>query len=263
MSESTNDSSKIPSNEEVVDEITKNFTENLSISSKINQDKEPNHSVPSDFENSDNEEVNSTKADDFIDEERLESLEATLTDEEKLVRHKEALEFKRQGNEGFKLENYLESITLYSEGLKICPLKFSSDRAILYANRGASKAKLDRKENAIEDCTKAIELNNTYVKAYLRRAKLYEEIDKLDESLADWKKIIELDSKNIEAHEAEIRLVPKINERNEKLKEEMLGKLKDLGNVILRPFGLSTDNFKLTQDPNTGGYSVNFSQGSK
>ncbi|EFW99356.1 tetratricopeptide repeat protein 1 [Grosmannia clavigera kw1407] len=43
---------------------------------------------------------------------------------------------------------------------------------------------------------------------------------------------------------------------------EMWGKLKELGNGILRPFGMSTDNFKMVRDEKTGGYSMNFQQGS-
>ena len=56
-------------------------------------------------------------------------------------------------------------------------------------------------------------------------------------------------------------LPPRINTAKEKEMGDMMGKLKELGNGILKPFGLSTDNFKMDQDPNTGGYSMNFNQG--
>jgi hypothetical protein len=52
-------------------------------------------------------------------------------------------------------------------------------------------------------------------------------------------------------------LEEKVNERDEKLKAEMMGKLKDLGNMFLKPFGMSTENFQFVQDPATGSYSVN------
>jgi len=53
-------------------------------------------------------------------------------------------------------------------------------------------------------------------------------------------------------------LPKKVEEAKEKEVGEMMGKLKELGNGILKPFGLSTDMFKMVQDPNTGGWSMNF-----
>lgn len=57
-------------------------------------------------------------------------------------------------------------------------------------------------------------------------------------------------------------LAPQITAAKDRETAEMMAKLKQLGNGILKPFGLSTDNFKMVKDEKTGGYSMNFSQGS-
>ncbi|KAI1151661.1 hypothetical protein F4825DRAFT_462427 [Nemania diffusa] len=55
-------------------------------------------------------------------------------------------------------------------------------------------------------------------------------------------------------------LPPRVKAAQEKEMSEMWGKLKDLGNGILKPFGLSTNNFQMVKDEKTGGYSMNFNQ---
>jgi tetratricopeptide (TPR) repeat protein len=55
-------------------------------------------------------------------------------------------------------------------------------------------------------------------------------------------------------------LGPKLDAAKEREMAEMMGKLKGLGNSVLKPFGLSTENFKFVKDEKTGGYSMNFTQ---
>uniref|UniRef100_A0A2I3T084 Tetratricopeptide repeat protein 1 n=1 Tax=Pan troglodytes TaxID=9598 RepID=A0A2I3T084_PANTR len=207
-------------------------------------------------ENKSNEDVNSSE----LDEGYLIELEKNMSDEEKQKRREESTRLKEEGNEQFKKGDYIEAESSYSRALEMCPSCFQKERSILFSNRAAARMKQDKKEMAINDCSKAIQLNPSYIRAILRRAELYEKTDKLDEALEDYKSILEKDPSIHQAREACMRLPKQIEERNERLKEEMLGKLKDLGNLVLRPFGLSTENFQIKQDSSTGSYSINFVQ---
>ena len=49
----------------------------------------------------------------------------------------------------------------------------------------------------IAECTRAIELDATFVKPLLRRAECNQQSDKLEDALADYKKLCELEPKSI------------------------------------------------------------------
>ncbi|XP_026725436.1 tetratricopeptide repeat protein 1-like [Trichoplusia ni] len=276
------------SNDEVIDEITRDLNSSLAVNDNVEEfvinpgtsaeeypqagggdaPKTSETSIPSVPDNDEDldkdyaEKDPSVKDDseDDVDEVSLKDAEVDLTDDQKEERRIIAEELKNVGNEAFKAADFERSIEKYTEGLRTCPLQFSQQRSILYCNRSAAKMKLEKYASAVKDCTKAIELDDKYVKAYKRRAQSYEEIEKYDEAFADVKKVLELDPSDTRAKEAMIRLPPLIEERNEKLKAQMMGTLKNLGNMILKPFGLSTENFVMEQDPETKGYKINFKQ---
>ncbi|KAF2272553.1 uncharacterized protein EI97DRAFT_461813 [Westerdykella ornata] len=105
-------------------------------------------------------------------------------------------------------------------------------------------------------------------KALLRRAKARREIGgwaSLQGALEDYQALMNpphaltnLDQKTVQAA---LRDLPSQLEaaKNAEM-AEMMAKLKQLGNGILKPFGLSTDNFQFTKDEKTGGYSMNFNR---
>ncbi|XP_038941300.1 tetratricopeptide repeat protein 1 isoform X1 [Rattus norvegicus] len=137
-----------------------------------------------------------------LEEEYLIELEKNMPEEEKQKRREESAKLKEEGNEQFKRGDYVEAESSYSQALQMCPACFQKDRSVLFSNRAAARMKQDKKEMAITDCSKAIQLNPTYIRAILRRAELYEKTDKLDEALEDYKSILETDPSVHQAREA-------------------------------------------------------------
>uniref|UniRef100_A0A671T7Y0 DnaJ homolog subfamily C member 7 n=1 Tax=Sinocyclocheilus anshuiensis TaxID=1608454 RepID=A0A671T7Y0_9TELE len=95
---------------------------------------------------------------------------------------------KEEGNKAFKEGSFEEAYDLYSEALTIDPNNIKTN-AKLYCNRATVGSKLNKLEQAIEDCTKAIKLDETYIKAYLRRAQCYMDTEQYEEAVRDYEKV--------------------------------------------------------------------------
>ncbi|KAF2108527.1 hypothetical protein BDV96DRAFT_587339 [Lophiotrema nucula] len=108
-------------------------------------------------------------------------------------------------------------------------------------------------------------------KALLRRAKARQQVGgwaSLQGALDDYQAVSRpphvlssLDKKTVQTALRELPV--RLDEAKNSEMAEMMGKLKQLGNGILKPFGLSTENFKFEKDGKSGGYSMNFNQGEK
>ncbi|KAI3988273.1 hypothetical protein MKX01_012062 [Papaver californicum] len=172
----------------------------------------------------------------------------------------EANDAKTEGNKLFGSGQYEDALLQYELALKVAADMPASIevRSICHANRAACFSNLGRYAETIKECNKALELNPAYMKALIRRGEAHEKLEHFEEAVIDMKKIGELDPSNSQARRSIVRLEPLAAEKREKIKEEMIGKLKEMGNSVLGRFGMSIDNFKAVKDPTTGSYSLSF-----
>ncbi|KAI0134923.1 hypothetical protein F4814DRAFT_443751 [Daldinia grandis] len=135
---------------------------------------------------------------------------------------------------------------------------------------GAQKsAPATKKETAVEVAKQKRhnDILRIRAKALMRRARARSELggwSNLSSAEEDYKTLstmTNLSAADRKIVQTQLIILPsRTKAAQEKEMSEMWGKLKDLGNGILKPFGLSTDNFNMVKDEKTGGYSMNFSQ---
>nr|CAD7587376.1 unnamed protein product [Timema genevievae] len=112
--------------------------------------------------------------------------------DEKLKRAKALKQKKEEGNEAFKASRLAEAYNLYTEALRIDPHN-SLTNAKLHFNRATVSSKLGRLNESVADCTAALKLDETYLKALLRRAKCHMDLNDFDEAVRDYEKAVKMD----------------------------------------------------------------------
>ncbi|GKC80841.1 serine/threonine-protein phosphatase 5, partial [Tanacetum coccineum] len=88
---------------------------------------------------------------------------------------------KQQANEAFKGNKFNQAIDLYTKAIEL-----NGENAVYWANRAFSHTKLEEYGSAIQDASKAVEIDPKYSKGYYRRGAAYLAMGKFKEALKDF-----------------------------------------------------------------------------
>ncbi|PIA38908.1 hypothetical protein AQUCO_02700240v1 [Aquilegia coerulea] len=172
------------------------------------------------------EHVKSTSESEKEEEEEEESLKK---DKELLKQQQKDLAqtnyTKDKGNQLFVAGKFEDALAMYELALYFAPEIPSSVevRSVCHSNRAVCFLKQKKYEEAIKECTKALEINAKNVRALIQRGEAHEKLKYFDEAIADMKKTMELDPSNEQARKSIQLLEPLAAEKSEKMMPEMQG----------------------------------------
>ena len=103
---------------------------------------------------------------------------------------KRAEELKQTGNDLVKQKKFEEAVHVYSKAIQLNPT------SIYYRNRAVANFKLHRFDDALEDCTNSIQIDEKYSKGYTSRADVHIALEQYQLALHDYERAREIDPNN-------------------------------------------------------------------
>jgi serine/threonine-protein phosphatase 5 len=98
-----------------------------------------------------------------------------------------AEEIKILANEAFKAHKFSQAIVLYTQAIEL-----TSQNPVYWANRAFAHTKLEEYGSAVQDASRAIEIDPKYSKGYYRRGAAYLAMGKFKEALKDFQQVKKL-----------------------------------------------------------------------
>jgi stress-induced-phosphoprotein 1 len=154
-----------------------------------------------------------------------------------------ASELKDLGNKAFSAKNFEEAIGHFTAAIALDPANH-----VLYSNRSAAYASLNKYEEALEDAEKTVGLKADWAKGYGRKGDALMGLSRLDDALAAYEEGLKLDPSNA-------KLKSDIETVKQKLSAPSGGGGDGLGmDKIGKMFSDPANLAKLTADPSTAAY---------
>nr|VVW87819.1 unnamed protein product [Nymphaea colorata] len=99
-----------------------------------------------------------------------------------------AHKFKEQGNQAYKNQDYAKAITFYTKAIEVDQLdpSYFTNRALCYYN-------LNKFEECIKDCDRAIKINNNLPKAWKKKSQACLNLLRFDEALEAAKQAVAIE----------------------------------------------------------------------
>lgn len=124
-----------------------------------------------------------------------------------------AVEFKEEGNAAFKTGDWTGAIEAYTKAIKYGDQH--KQLATFYKNRAAAYLKLEKFEQVVRDCDKALELEPNEPKAMFRRAQATEQLGRFEEAYRDAVSVWNVDKSDKSVKSFVERLHPIVQQRAE------------------------------------------------